>query len=485
MFHLHKNNKKEIIRLRMYASTSVEGFDSKPMRKDYPTIRFIEQDITVPELYDKLINGHSIQCCFGIEGEYKVSKGFDKKGRFQQTNIVSVDLDHCDYCWVELKAVISSVLPTMMYTTFNHIIDGNRYRLLYVFEEPIYSYELYEALYKAIVSRMGMAISDNCGRLAYQLMHGTNKAGEHFNGKLYNKVFSFSSFLSVDQVNGIRNDKGCNKVALCTNIVSEKNNQYVVSKFVQEATSINENLIKDAASQSYEWFWHIYRNKYPYYYRTEKQDWIDYRYQFIDADYVRVDYRAKKLKDGEGRKNWLFKQALIRRYICPDIDIDTLFYSMVIDFHRFIDNSNNTITIADLIRQTTNAYKANIYEDSETIKNAKAKAPKSGIILKRGTYKNIGDYMHHISLIKQQYGDKPCRMTLYNQRKKAGEVVARNTDKDYAEIYEKIDVTLSRNANLKALKDMGYKIGKNKVSELLNTKMSEGAKTENTLGDAF
>ena len=37
----------------------------------------------------------------------------------------------------------------------------------------------------------------------------------------------------------------------------------------------------------------------------------------------------------------------------------------------------------------------------------------------------------------------------------------------------------------KALKDMGYKIGKNKVSELLNKKMSEGAKTENTLGDAF
>ena len=46
--------------------------------------------------------------------------------------------------------------------------------------------------------------------------------------------------------------------------------------------------------------------------------------------------------------------------------------------------------------------------------------------------------------------------------------MARNTDKDYAEIYDKIDVSLSRNANLKALKDMGYKIGKNKVSELLS-----------------
>ncbi|MBQ9640537.1 MAG: hypothetical protein IJV06_03125 [Bacteroidaceae bacterium] len=463
----------------MYVSTTKDGYQEKQIGGQVAKMTFIEQDIDVNALYDLLINGHSIQCCYGIEGEYHPLKGRGvKKDRFKQTNIVSVDLDDIPYSWIELKAIMSSVLPTMMYTTYNHIIEGNRYRLLYCFDEPIYSFELYDALYKAITSRLGIEVTDNCGRLAYQMMHGTNKAGEHFNSKNYNKVFSFSSFLSPDQVNSISNVKGCNKVALCTNIVREKNNTNVVSKFVQEATPIDESLIRDANKLSYEVFWHHYRKKYRYIYRKEKSDWIDYKYQLIDNDYIRCDYRVKKLIDGEGRKNWLFKQALVRRCICPDIDIDTLFYSMVIDFYRFIDNSNNTITIADLIRQTTNAYTANIYEDSETIKKAKAKAPKSGIILRQGTYKNVGDYMHQISLIKEQYGVKRCRMTLYNERKKAGEVVARNNDKDYAEIYDKIDVTLSRNANLKALKDMGYKIGKNKVSELLSKKLS---KENNTL----
>ena len=64
-------------------------------------------------------------------------------------------------------------------------------------------------------------------------------------------------------------------------------------------------------------------------------------------------------------------------------------------------------------------------------------------------------------------------MTQYRERKNKGQVTARNTDKDYDEIYDKIDTSLSRNENLKRLKAMGFKIGKNKVSELLNKKLME------------
>lgn len=463
----------------MYVSTTKDGYQEKQIGGQVAKMTFIEQDIDVNALYDLLINGHSIQCCFGIEGEYHPLKGRNvKKDRFKQTNIVSVDLDDIAYSWIELKAVISSVLPTIMYTTYNHIIEGNRYRLLYCFDEPIYSVELYRALYnsiKSLLNKCGVVITDNCGHTPYQMMNGTTQSANDFHSKNYNKVFSFSSFLTEEQLQAIPNIQSNNKhkVALCTNIVKESNNTNVVSFFVQEATPIDESLIRDANKLSYEVFWHYYRKKYHYIYRKEKSDWIDYKYQFIDDDYIRCDYRVKKLKDGEGRKEWLFKQALIRRYISPDIDIDTLFYCMVIDWHRFIDNSVQPITIEELVRRTTNAFQADIYEGSRCISSAKAKAPKSGIILRQGTYKNVGDYMHQISLIKEQYGGKRCRMTLYKERKAAGEVVARNTDKDYAEIYDKIDVSLSRNANLKALKDMGYKVGKNKVSELLNKKLSK------------
>ena len=80
--------------------------------------------------------------------------------------------------------------------------------------------------------------------------------------------------------------------------------------------------------------------------------------------------------------------------------------------------------------------------------------------------------MHKLSLVKAELGEERSRMTLYRERKKAGAVVARNTSKIYAEIYALIDTSLSRNENFKALKERGYKIGKNKVSELLNKKVS-------------
>ena len=188
----------------MYVSTSIKGFDSKPKKGDYPTIEFVEQDCTIPELYEKLINGHSIQCCFGVEGNYNTD-GLDKKKMFQQTNIVSVDLDDILYCWDELKDLISSDLPTMMYTTFRHRqydekgeYLGNRYRLLYVFDEPIYSFELYAALYNAIALRLDIEITDNCGRSACQMMHGTNKAGEYNTNSFY---FSIPFGVSYEYLN--------------------------------------------------------------------------------------------------------------------------------------------------------------------------------------------------------------------------------------------------------------------------------------------
>ena len=464
----------------MYVSTSVEGFGRKPNKTkgDYSKMKFIEQDIDVNTLYELIISGHSIQCCFGIEGEYQIYKGFDKKGRFKQTNIVSVDLDDILYCWDEIKVVVIPVQPTMMYTTFHHrLYDengsfwGNRYRLLYVFDEPIYSFELYDALYKAITSRLGIEVKDNCGRLAYQMMNGTNKAGEHFNGKLYGKVFSFSSFLSEEQLLTIPNvhlgNKG--KVALCNKLLNK--NQHMRSSInVTQRHLIDESIINDARYLSYKEF--LYRHGNCCINRTEKPEWIDDLYQFIDKDYIRTTYLVKKLKDGGGRKNFLYKQALLRRYIKKDIDINALFVNMVCDYNRFVEHDD--ITINDLVRLTNMAYEATIYEDSKIIQTAKSKAPKCGIILKRGTYNGIGDYIHKLSLVKAELGViQRCRMTLYRERKNKGQVTARNTDKDYDEIYDKIDTSLSRNENLKRLKAMGFKIGKNKVSELLNKKLME------------
>lgn len=459
----------------MYVSTSVKGFDRKPKKGDYSTIEFVEQDCSIPELYEKLINGHSIQSCFGIEGNYNTD-GLDKKERFKQTNIVSVDLDNFKSCWEDLESAISSCLPTMVYTTFRHRqydekgeYLGNRYRLLYVFDEPIYSLELYAALYKAIALRLDIEISDNCGRSACQMMHGTNKTGEYFKGKLYNKVFSFSSFLTEEQLQAIPNTHSDNKskVALCNKDTNKKNPTRSSNNDTQ-SHMIDERIVNDAKDLSYKRF--LCR-----YYgcsidRTEKAEWIDGLYQFIDSDYIRTTYLAKKIKDGNRRKDFLYKQALKRRYIKKDIDIDVLFINMVFDYNRFVEHDD--ITISDLVRLTNKAYEATIYEDSVIIQNAKKKAPKCGIILKRGTYNGIGDYMHKLSLVKAELGEERSRMTQYRERKKAGEVVARNTSKIYAEIYALIDTSLSRNENYKALKEMGYKVGKNKVSELLNKKMS-------------
>lgn len=477
-FHSFNNNKFEKNNCIMYVSTSINGYKEKPTDKQYSRIKFKEHHIDTEALYNLLINGHVIQCIFGIEGEYRITAGFKKDVLFKQTSVVSIDLDDIDFCWVELKGLISSILPTMMYTTYNHTKKGNRYRLLYCFDEPIFSIELYATLYntiKGLINNCNVEISDNCGSSPYQMMLGTSQAINDYHSKNYNKVFSFSSFLSEEQLSAIPNSQidEEHKVALCVNIDNNITTPPVVSIITHEATFISKKLIEDAKYQPYKFFRYSYQDKYDYIYRTEKTEWIDDMYQFIEDNYARVDYRVKKLTNGQGRRNWLYKQALLRRYICPSINIDTLFYSMVIDFHCCIDNSEQPISVEDLVRLTQNAFRTKIYEDSKVIEAGKKRAPKCGIILKRGTYRNIGDYMHKLSLIKQQNGGKCSRKTIYNERKKAGKVVARNSEKDYTAIYEALDVKLSRNQNLKALKAMGFKIGKNKVSDMLKQKLNE------------
>ena len=462
----------------MFTGISVDGFKCKPESKVevYSKIKFIERDIDISELYDLLINGHSIQCCFGIEGEYTTA-GLLKKESFKQTNIVAIDIDGSEYCWLEIKAKITST-PTIMYTTFSNGIEGKgyRYRLIYVFDQPIYSLDLYSALANSIVSGLGITV-DDCSKYGTQMMHGTNKDAEGFNSKLFNKVFSFSSFLDETTIAEITNTNNYNGPKYKNGpkgkySTKEKNTLRCSHIYTQDQNSnINATLIGDAASMEYRPFFHKYNHTYPYIYRTEKEEWIDYSYQIIADNYIRLPYFVKKIGDGKMRKNLLYKNAIKRKYIKPDVDIDTLFYCMVIDLHKFIDNTINPLTVNDLIRLTTKAFNGEIYDNSPCIEEARKKAPKSQIILKRGTYKDVGDYMHQVSLIKEQLtGIERCRMTNYRDRKKAGLVVSRNSEADYNEIYDKIDVSLSRAKNSKRLKEMGYKIGNQKLNDMLNKK---------------
>lgn len=169
----------------MITAISTTAYTAKPT--NLGAISFIEMNTTPEFIYSRLINGHTIQCPFGIKHEYTTYK-LAKNELFNGTQIVAVDVDDVPFSWKQLLNTIT-VKPTIAYETFSHGIagKGNRYRLLYFFNQPILSKELYENIYYHICQLNGIEISDNCGHSPVQMMHGTKtNANSIFTEIIYN-----------------------------------------------------------------------------------------------------------------------------------------------------------------------------------------------------------------------------------------------------------------------------------------------------------
>lgn len=359
------------------------------------------------------------------------------KNNFKEAWMVFVDIDDCDISMREFTDRLTTK-PTLSYTTPNNHTEKShflyRFRLCYILHTPIKELNTYAGLYNAILRGIlkdipGYENKDNCGRDAAHVFSG--------NATCNCEVLTFDRFYSVTDFD--------------IEATPQQERQELTPRELKAPTNIE--------IQDHEFFSDLnilpptdliakYRTRYPYFDRTE----LEYRdgYAILPPNYTeiyrqsRIDNfikdngevitfsRAKKLRDGDGRKRKLFLSALIRKQIKPDVTFEHLLFNLVIDRLYYNDNSDHELSNQKLIEMAQRAINTPLEE---------IKIP----------YHRPKDFEVDKGYC-QQHGITPNEM-----KNRVRKIL---TDQSIGELY---DCSKSIKENLTVLKQNGLKIGKSRL----------------------
>ena len=328
---------------------------------------FKEWDVTVDQFLQSAINGYTFcnlftfdpnkdywfETCDGKmyqttplyktgnnQGCMKLEFKCDRFFRGAQT--VFVDIDKTRFESIPEYLACLTIPPTCVYMSYSDRLEkrgvtSRRFRMVYVFDHVLGKDDLNvvsRVITDSIVRDTGEPMEDDCGTRVSQYFNGVYGNNECYASyRIYYRYEFPNSLPQIDE------------------------NQYQTQ--AQDPTKptvvFDQQLLRDMATMDYNTFMHHYSWKYKYFYRTESDYWINDTYQLTYPDYLQLWWSREKITDGNNRRRKLFKRACLRRLIKPNVDPDTLLFNLYVDFHRFIDNSDNVITLETLKRRTERA----------------------------------------------------------------------------------------------------------------------------------
>ena len=419
-------------------SLSVDYYMSKP--KNIAQIRYKRRTFTQNSLMIVLKTGYCVAHCFRTQNEI-FTQSEKTNDNFEYTQMIGIDIDDCD---TDMETFIKALKrkPTFAYTTFSNGIKGNRFRMIYLFNQKIDSIPLYKAVYNWITE--GLNINDNCMRSVSQQMFGTNFAAKWYNSNVWYDVPHFDESV-------ITNQSAIFKVQFskCKNQSEEIKVQNGVS------SQISKSFMDDMDCMASMDFINKYRNCYPYFTETELQ----YKdgYAVIDSNYYVVRrmwynqvYETKdgtvtvnevrKYKDGNKRRIRMYNTARILRNIKNDITAEHLAYILYCEREYYYDNSDNILSNERLLSIATEITSMpmervimdnngkNRFKVDKSYWAEKGITPKQAVQIVRGQIndRNIGE-LYDCSLtdkenikMMNEYGIKVSLITLKRWRKKNG-----------------------------------------------------------------
>ena len=409
----------EILYIIMYITVSIKGFEKKPQQNEMGKIQYIRKNLSIDEIAEHIKNGHVLSANFTEDESTVIRQTQRCYENFISTSMVMVDLD--GEVELELNELIENLKfkPSIAYTTFSHLIEnkGNRYRLLYLFENEINDIKLYKDIYKIIVSSFDFKLKDNCGSNVTQAVFGSKKDCILIKS---NKIYSISNFIDISLFNKNNITNSINQISHSNIINKEERNIIRLERLIQD-----DEYIEDYWNMSYNDLLTRYRDKYPIFEHTPLYNPDeDTPYILLPPDYIEIkrywmiDYiysengslkcytsKARKIKDGEGRKKKLFINGILRRMMIPSISFEHLLNCLVYELYHYIDNSKDIIKKQRLFDIAMSAWNADItqYEhlrqsdnrefivnDNYCIKYNVSKSTARNISKKAITYDKIG-----------------------------------------------------------------------------------------------
>jgi hypothetical protein len=480
-------------------------------RSSKAKISFREVEVTVLELLDYCIKGHSFCNLFrgypdsGLNDKGKTVTYKKKDGSFTMSakcdkffygsNVICVDIEETCYSSIQDYVGSISIMPTLWYSTFSHMQPGKgvRFRMVYVLDQTIVGKEQFETIVDAFNRRIEMevneAMHDKCNKKPAQYFNGTNVAnGElciEYGGSGY--IYSINELINVNNIIIEKEDN--NKTTTCYPTLDNKDSREIITP--------SKKLLYNMQVMDYDAFMTYHRHLYTYTYRSDIGEWINDTYQFVTDDYFKLYWNANILLDGHKRRKKIFQRMCLRRLMNPGIDIDTVVFCAYEDIHRFCDNSDGAFDVDYLERNAIEAFTLTLDEIkekySENIAYLRNKRPKSGIILKSDVayagaanavikgikYEIIDQYYNpdfsvkeNLQQLSQVVAFPISRSALYEYCHDRGIALGTLSDDD---ILANLDVSMSIRENLKLLADLGMKVGKDRISRLLNLARAQQA----------
>lgn len=511
---------------------SSRNIENRETRKEYgfsstSGVGFEKVILTPQDLLNELLEGKVFCHLFNPQktrkdGTFGSCEKRDEN--FLGSYVIGVDIDKTSYSSAKEYISTLTLPPTFYYTSYSNKKEGKgaRFRLIYVFSDKIigdpYYFRYCSKNLNDILERDSREkIEDDCNLRCSQYFNGTYKNAKGINLEygISNKIYSlrdigvndegFHDFikhkcyyktLTKEKKDYIKNALLIWDKYSSFNTREEENRQQHTISIDKNRTPQKEEeycsrkLIEEMKKMSYDDFMRKNRRNYKLVYRQEKEEWIDGIYQYTGENYFSLYWNSKKVKDGEKRRKKIFERICLRRVMNPEINADTLLFNAYEDRYRFFEIDQD-LSIDCLVNNVERAMELEISEIEElyskNIEYLKSKAPKSGIIIRKGISEDtagrnelmkeirwnlIGDYYDRRKSIKENLEIinenlfKVSKKTLYRYCKEKGiKTDSRKlTDEELMDI---LDPKLSFRKNLTLITNEGYKCDRNRILKVL------------------
>lgn len=328
---------------------------------------FRETCLTVDQFLQQALSGHSFCNLFDYDPNQKYwietsggkryqsypvyrqgrNKGcmklnFKSDRFFRGSQTVFVDIDYTRFKTIPEYLDCLTLKPTCAYMSYSDKLEkdgitSRRFRLVYVLDRELNKMNMNivnRYLTDCIIRDTGEPMADECGTRASQYFNGVSG-----NAECYATYYIYSRLEFPDSLPDVSAQPPASP--------SQQTSLPTVE--------FDDRLLHDMGTMDYQTFMHYNSLRYCYFYRTERDEWIDGIYQLTDDSYLQLWWPRETITDGNHRRRTLFKHACLRRLINPYVDANTLLFNMYLDFHRFIDNSDHIITLDTLTRRTRRA----------------------------------------------------------------------------------------------------------------------------------
>ena len=337
----------------MIITLSDDGYIEKPSRDRYHRMSFSNYELTLQEVFYAVIGGKTLSCTFQepFTEDFTLVK-VSKREMFKHIQYVMVDIDDTPEDTLEEVIEAMPYEPNIAYTTFSHQLEdyGNRYRLLYFFDEPIKNPYLYRELYDKLTDGTKCK-KDPSAKSPYQFSHGTNLrniSGDALAERThyYEDIYRISDF-------------GC-----------KERNVRKVDKTKRVYSEVRDNaneFFKDMAHMRFSDLYYKYRDVYQIVTESDLLDSGDERFMYYPDDYHSVkgrwitENKVRKVRvwrDGERRRNKLFAIARKIVMIKPDISMEGLMFNLLFQRNHFFNNDDHVLSFDCLLSIAQDALKA-------------------------------------------------------------------------------------------------------------------------------